>query len=447
MIRRPVIPINIVVHIGEIDSGKNITVSFIEYIKNVSSGELYPNWPIEAIKANVLAIISFTLNRIYNEWYRSKGYDFDITSLPKYDQSFVEDRQFFERISLVVDDMFNNYIVRNNQVQPLFSEYCDGKITKCNGLSQWGSVSLANDGLKYLDILKRYYGNDISIVYNAEISSDILSYPGFNIRLGDAGDYVRLLKIQLNRIGKNYPAIPVIISDTVFFDNEMYNAIVKFQEIFNLKVTGVVDKTTWYKIKYLYNAVKNISSLYSEGLKEHEVELKFPNVLKLGDSGIYVAELNYYLSTISYFDNDIIFTNLGKNYDERVVDTVKAFQKKYNLSVTGVVNSDTWRVIREVYSQTISSVPSKYFTYINEFYPGYVLVKGMSGDDVLNLQRFLYVICQKFHNIPGVVVNGEFDSLTESSIKVIQKSLNLNPTGVVGANVWYNIVEISNNIR
>ena len=158
MINSPIIPTFITVHIGSPEeAGRNINVSFIEYIKNVASGEIYPNWPIDSIKANVLAIISFALNRIYNEWYRSLGYNFDITSSSQYDQSFGVDRQFFEKISMVVDELFNDYIVKDGQVQPLFAQYCDGRITKCSGLSQWGTVSDANSGLGPINILKKYY--------------------------------------------------------------------------------------------------------------------------------------------------------------------------------------------------------------------------------------------------------------------------------------------------
>ena len=449
MIKSPIIPTDIIVHIGEANSdGKNIKVPFIEYIKNVASGELYPNWPDEALKANILAIISFTLNRVYNEWYRSKGYNFDITSSTTSDQSFKEDRQFFEKISIIVDEIFNNYIIRNNQVQPLFASYCDGKNTTCSGLSQWGSVKLANNNKNYLDILKNYYGNNISIVYDAEVSPNILSYPGFEIVLGDSGDFVKFIKIQLNRIGNNYPAIPVIINGNTVFDVELETAIKKFQEIFDLKVTGKIDKITWYKIKYLYNAVKKISDLYSEGITASEVTLTYPNTLEIGSTGKYIKELNYLLNSIAYFDDDIPFNDLREDeFTENTKDMVIAFQKKYNLTPNGVVDSTTWKYIKDAYNQIFSKIPTNYLIYQNEFYPGRILSRGISGEDVLNLQRFLYVICSKYHNIPGVVVNGEFDSLTEQSIKAIQRMYNLNPNGYVNAITWYYIVEMSKNIN
>ena len=434
MINSPIIPTYITVHLGSPDdNARNITVPFIEYIKNVASGEIYPNWPIDAIKSNVLAQISFALNRIYNEWYPSKGYDFDITNSPSYDQSFSENRQFFETVSLVVDDFFNDYLVRNGQVQPLFARYCDGRISTCDGLSQWGSVTLANQGKSPLEIF-----------YNAVVSDNTPSFPGFNIELRTAGDFVREINRQLNRIGQNYPAIPVILNDSPFFTVETENAVKKFQEIFNLKVSGIVDKSTWYKIKYIYNAVKKISDLYSEGINIDEASLLFNRELKLGDVGSYIRTLNYLLNVVSYFDPEIVFLDLkGEEFTKETEDVVKSFQKKYNLNNNGIVDRETRRILRNIYRQTIRNLPSEYYTVLNEFYPGRFLSYGMSGDDIINLQRFLYIICRNTRSIPGVVVNGTFDRLTENSIKSIQRRYNLDETGVVGPSVWYRIVELS----
>ena len=443
-IRVPIIPEEIIVHLGEPDAAaRNITVPFAEYIKNVASGEIYPNWPIDAIKANVLAQISFALNRVYNDWYPSKGYDFDITNSPRYDQSFVENRQFFETISQVVDELFNDYLVKDEQVQPLFAMYCDGRITTCDGLSQWGTVSLANQGKSPLEILRNYYGN-VSIIFNAPVEENIRTYPGFPVEVGTAGDFVRMLNMQLNRIGQNYPAIPVVLNDSPYFTIETENAVKKFQEIFNLKVTGIVDKSTWYRIKYIYNAVKKISDLYSEGISIDEATLLFNRALQLGDEGQYIRTLNYLVNVISYFDPSIPYLNLSGNKFSKDTETViKAIQNKYGLTSNGIVNANTWRVIREVYRQTIRNIPSEYYTVLNEFYPGRFLSRGMTGDDIINLQRFLYIICKNNNSIPGVVVNGVFDNLTEQSVKAIQRKYNLEETGIVSPTVWYRIVELS----
>ena len=443
-IRIPIIPEEIIVHLGDPDEkARNITVPFIEYIKNVASGEIYPNWPLDAIKANVLAQISFALNRVYNEWYPSKGYNFDITSSPMYDQSFVENRQFFETISQVVDEFFNDYLVKDEQVQPFFAMYCDGRVTTCDGLSQWGSVSLANQGKGPLDILRNYYGN-VNIIFNAPSEENVRSYPGFPVEIGTAGDFVRMLNMQLNRIGQNYPAIPVILNDSPYFTIETENAVKKFQEIFNLPITGVVDKSTWYRIKYLYNAVKKISDLYSEGISIDEATLLFNKNLQVGDSGQYIKTLNYLINVISYFDSSIPFLNLSEDtFNDDTKQVVVAIQNKYGLDSDGIVDSETWKVIKEVYRQTIRDIPSEYYVVLNEFYPGRFLSNGMSGDDIINLQKFLYIICKNTGSIPGVVVNGIFDNLTEQSVRAIQRKYNLEENGVVGPAVWYRIVEES----
>lgn len=443
----PVIPTNITVHLGAPDdtTAKNVTVPFQEYIKNVASSELYPNWPTDALKANILAQISFALNRIYNEWYRSKGYDFDITSLPNYDQTFTEDREFYENIVVIVDSIFNNYIVREGQVQPLFAQYCDGKNVTCEGLSQWGSVNLAQQGKSPLEILKYYYGDNIQIIYNAPLADNVMSYPGFPFELGSAGNMVIIIKRELNRIRQNYPAIPENDESSDVFTVETENSVKAFQNIFNLPVNGIVDKGTWYQIKYIYNSVKKISDLNSEGISPEEATLLYNNELKYQDQGIYIRLLHYLLRTISYFDSELPFLGRPGNmkFDEDTVTMVEAFQKKYDLPITGVVNNVVWAKLIEVYNDVINSIPDKYLAYEDEFFSGRQLSKDISGDDVRRLQKFLLQICRNKKNIPGVRVTGVYDDLTEQSVRVLQEILNLPVNGVVGAATWYDIIKYS----
>ena len=442
-VRTPVVPTEITVHIGSPEeAGKTITVPFPEYIKNVASNEIYPSWPADAIKANILAQISFALNRVYNEWYPSLGYNFDITSSPAYDQTFKEDSQFFENISQIVDDIFNNYIVKGDQVQPLFAAYCDGINTTCDGLSQWGSVELARQGLSPTEILKRYYGNDIRIIYNAPVSPNIPSYPGFPFRLGSAGNYVRQLKVQLNRISNSYPAIPKIEEENIFFTTDMEESVKAFQEIFDLPVTGTVDKATWYEVKYLYNAVKKVADLASEGISIEEVQFPYGETLQIGDTGPYIRPLNYLLNFLSYFDTDIPKLNLsGEEFTEDTKEVVIAFQTSNNIEADGIVDKNTWNALLTSYNQTKGLIPEEYLYYEDKLYPGIFLSLGMTGDDILNLQNFLYIICEKTHQIPGVRVNGTFDELTEESIKAIQKRYNLPENGVVGPATWQKIID------
>ena len=442
-VKTPTVPTEIVVHIGSPEeAGKTIIVPFPEYIKNVASNEIYPSWPEDAIKANVLAQISFALNRIYNEWYPSQGYNFDITSSPAYDQTFKEDSQFFETISQIVDDIFNNYIVKGEQIQPLFAAYCDGINTKCEGLSQWGSVELARKGLSPTEILKEYYGDNIKIIYNGPVTSNIPSYPGFPFRLGSVGNFVRELKVQLNRISNNYPAIPKIEEENIFFTKDMEESVRVFQEVFDLPVTGEVDKATWYEVKYLYNAVKKVADLKGEGILITEVEFPYGETLEEGDSGPYIRPLNYLLNFLSYFDTNIPMLNLtGEKFTEDTKEMVIAFQTIYDIESTGIVDKNTWNALVSAYNQTKEIIPEEYLYYEDKLYPGIFLSKGMTGDDILNLQNFLYTICEKTHQIPGVRVTGTFDELTEESIKSIQKRYNLPENGVVGPATWQKIIE------
>ncbi|MDD6264438.1 MAG: peptidoglycan-binding protein [Bacilli bacterium] len=444
VINYPTIPTEIVVHLGAPDeAAENLSLPFVDYIKNVASNEIYPTWPDSAIEANILAQISFALNRIYNEWYPSKGYTFDITSLPAYDQSFVKNRQVFDTISKKVDQIFNNYVYRTGQIQPLNAVYCDGKVTTCNGLSQWGSVSLARQNKTPLEILKYYYGNDVNIKEDAPIGEVFGAYPGYPIELGNAGDKVRIIQRELNRISNNYPAIPKIPRVNGVFGVYTQNSVKKFQEIFNLNPTGIVDYSTWYKIKYIYNAVKRVNDIYSEGIGEEEAIYDYGNELKYSDVGLGVRVLHYVLLTIAYFDPDLPSLRLNSVFNDNTKAMVINFQKKYGLPATGVVDADTWNELVTVYRDTIHNIPEEYAQYGDEFFQGRLLALGMSGDDVRIIQKFLLKICQQTGNIPGVRVSGIFDDLMEKSVMKIQSIFNQDTTGVIDPVTWYNIVEYS----
>lgn len=443
-VRYPIVPNNITVHLGKPDEAvRNITIPFTDYISNVASSELYPTWPRNALEANIYAIISFTMNRIYNEWYRSKGYSFDITSSSSYDQAFKENRSTYENINNIVDEIFNNYVVKNGQIQPYFTRYCDGRKTTCNGLSQWGSVSLANQGKKVIDILKYYYGNDISIKYNASVGDDTEGYPGYEVGYGSAGNPVLAIQRDLKRIRENYPVIPVINDTYGIYNEETRKAVEKFQSIFNLPVTGVVDKATWYKIKYVYTSVKKLSDLYSEGLSEREATFLYEDELNYGDTGIEVEYIHYFLDAIAFLDTDIPRLAINSIYNDNSMTMVKAFQQKYGLPVTGVFTYKDWKVMKDVYNRILSTYNSNYQNYIDELYPDYFLVKGTTGNDVLRFQRFLLLICRYDKSIPGVRVNGIFDDLTEKSVMKLQKDYGFEVNGIVGPLLWRKVVELS----
>ena len=443
-VRYPIVPNNITVHLGAPDEAvRNITVPFTDYISNVAASELYPTWPRNALIANIYTIISFAMNRIYNEWYRSKGYSFDITSSPIYDQTFIENRSTYENIDDIVGEIFNNYVVKGNQIQPYFTRYCDGKVTTCNGLSQWGSVTLANQGRTPLQILQYYYGTDIAIKYDAPVGDTTEGFPGYNVGLGEAGNPVLAIQRDLRRIRKNYPAIPDITSTLGIYDTETENAVKKFQEIFNLPVTGIVDKATWYKIKYIYTSVKKLSDLYSEGLTEEEATFLYDDELNYGDTGIEVEFIHYFLDAIAFLDKDIPRLPLNSVYNNNSITMVKAFQKKYNLPVTGLFTYSDWKILKNAYDTILKSFPQEYQDYVNELYPNYFLTRGMSGDDVRRFQKFLLKICKYDKSIPGVRVNGIFDELTEKSVKKLQNDYGFEINGIVGPLLWRKVVELS----
>lgn len=443
-IRYPVVPNNIVVHLGSPSSNsRNITVPFTSYISNVAASELYPTWPQNALIANIYAIISFTMNRIYNEWYRSKGYNFDITSSPAYDQTYTENRSTYENINNIVQEIFNNYVVKGKGIEPYFTSYCDGRKLICNGLSQWGSVTLANQGKTPLEILKYYYGNDISIKYDAEVGDGTIGYPGYDIELGSFGNPVLAIERDLKRIRNNYPAIPEIPSSPGIYTNDLANAVKKFQEIFNLPVTGVVNKATWYKIKYIYNSVKKLGDLYSEGITEEEATFLYNDKLALGNSGIDVEYIHYFLDALAFLDPDIPRLQTNSIYSENTVTMVKAFQKKYGLPVTGDFTYSDWKVLKEEYEKILSYIPDEYKDYVNELYPNNFLMKGMSGDDIKRYQRLLLKICRFDKSIPGVRVNGIFDDLTDRSVRKLQNDYGFEINGIVGPLLWRKTVELS----
>ena len=263
VLSRVVIPEYVVVHDGSPgdSTAANYYVRYRDYIKNVASSEIYATWPDAALRANILAIMSFTLNRVYTEWYRGKGYEFTITSSTAYDHKFMPGRNFCQSISNVVDEMFENYLSRPNVRQPILTQYCDGQRVTCPGwMSQWGSKYLSDQGYSAIEILRNYYGSSIYINSAQGISGIPASWPGYNLEIGSTGDKVRQMQEELARISQAYPAIPTITADGIF-GSRTREAVQKFQSIFGLPATGIVDYPTWYKISDIYVAVSRIAEL------------------------------------------------------------------------------------------------------------------------------------------------------------------------------------------
>jgi peptidoglycan hydrolase-like protein with peptidoglycan-binding domain len=296
-----------------------------------------------------LAIVSFALNRVYTEYYRSRGYDYDITNSTAYDQYFVKGRSFFDNISRLVDELFNDYLRRPGFVEPLAAKFCNGTTAVCEGLSQWGSENLAQQGYDTDRIIKTYYG-DVEVVPNAPIQGNAPSYPGSPLRRGTTGPSVVTLQVSLNRISQSYPAIPKIPAVDGIFGVRTENAVKKFQEIFNLTPDGVVGPATWYAIVRIYVAVNRLAELRSQGQKYYANSWAYSNPIRFGDRGIRVEHLQYMLSVLSAYISQIPPLTIDGIFGQQTRNAVLAAQRRFELPETGVVDGETWDEIYDQFS-------------------------------------------------------------------------------------------------
>ena len=407
VLSRVIIPKNITVHLGKpAASARNVTVSFRDYIANVASSEVYPTWPEQALRANIHCQISLALNRIYTEWYPSKGYTFNITNSTSYDQYYVHGRTVFDVMVRVTDDIFNTYLRKAGTVNPYYSEYCDGKSVTCPGLKQWGTVTLANQGRNALQILKYYYGNDIEI------------------------------------IRKDYPFLGLLTVDGVF-GARMAATVRAFQKQFNLTADGMVGRQTWYKISYIYVSVKDLAELTSEG----EVSSGTLSdgtwggtVLRTGSTGSAVEQLQFWLNTLAQYTSSIPSVTVDGVFGSGTAAAVRAFQRKYGLTVDGVVGRTTWT---EVYDQ-FRSIQSDNGT--PNAYPGTALREGASGQNVRLVQFWLKIARTVYSRLNSITVDGRFGAATTAAVKRFQSYFGLTSDGVVGRNTWLKLYEVYNDI-
>ena len=346
----PYVPENITVHLGSPSSdAPNVTVPFINYVKNVASSEIYPTWNENALRTNILAITSFALNRVYTEFYRSRGYDFEITNNTAYDQAFVNGRGFFQNISQLVDELFNDYLRRPGFVEPLAAQFCNGTTVTCQGLSQWGSQNLAQQGYTYDQILRSYYGT-VEIVADAPVRGITSSYPGTPLRVGSSGPSVVVIQVALNRISQNYPAIPKIPAADGIYGSKTEAAVQAFQRIFGLTPDGVIGPATWYRIVRLYTAVTRLSELRSQGQQFYAINWVPPTVLQIGSSGDKVRQLQYMLSVLASYIPSIPELTIDGIYGQSTRSAVLAFQRRFSLPETGTVGEATWDALYDQFS-------------------------------------------------------------------------------------------------
>lgn len=364
----PYIPQTITVHLGPPNSdAENVTVSFPDYVKNVASSEIYPTWEPSAIRANVLAIISFALNRVYTEYYPSRGYPFQITSSTAYDQKFIKGRSIFENVGQIVDDVFRDYIRYTGHVEPLAAKFCNGTTSTCDGLSQWGSQALAEQGYNSVEILRHYYGDDIEIVTGAPVMGVQSSYPGAPLRLGDQGQNVVQIQVMLNRISRDYPAIPKIPVVDGIFGTNTEAAVKRFQEIFSLVPDGVVGNATWYKLVYLYVGILDLAELISEGQTFTDFAFVLPETLTVGDTSPRVRLLQYMLAVVATFYNNVPMVQMDSIYGPATSAAVQAVQQMAGLPQTDTVDNATWEVLYRIYTG-ITDTMAEYTNVVPEPY-------------------------------------------------------------------------------
>ena len=342
----PYIPKNITVHLGTPDSqAENVTVPFRDYIKNVACSEIYPTWRLSALRANILAQISFALNRVYTEFYPSQGYGFNITSSTAYDQKFINGRNIFDNISTLVDDLFTTYLRRPGFAEPLAASFCNGTTSTCDGLSQWGSEYMAQQGYDSVAILKHYYGDNLELVANAPIQDIQYSYPGVPLRRGDVSPEVRVAQIMINRISVAYPAIPKIWPVDGIFGPITEDAVREVQHVFNLVVDGIVGKSTWYMLVHLYTGILRLSELVSLGQTYFYLDFDYQESLQLGQRGESVSLLQYLLAVLAQFYLSIPDLTVDGIFGQETQAAVLALQQDAGLPQTGVVDEATWEVI------------------------------------------------------------------------------------------------------
>ena len=442
----PFIPEMITVHLGEPDqTAENVTVSFPSYIKSVASSVIYPTWPQSAIRANIYAIITFTLNRIYTEWYRSRGYDFDITN-SRYDQPYGTQEVIYDNIARIVDEIFNSYIARENGIEPIFAEYCDGTIVQCEGFQQWAAVALAQEGYTPLQLLQHFYGNDIRIIEDVPVGTNFESYPLYPLQLGSFGRDVSIIQHELNRISDSYPSIPKITQDSDgIFGAQTDAAVRQFQTIFRLPVNGIIDSATWYRIKYIYSSVKGLGGFFSEGLTPEELESSIAISWQEGDSGIWVKILQYYIHVIACYYTDLPQIEITGYFGPETTEAVMALQKKFNIIADGVVGTQTWSLLDRLYKSIMDYIPEGCLPN-KKVYPGYLLSYGMGDRNVTLMQIYLEELSKYYPCIPPVSITGVYDDQTEDAVWAVQQrvlgELGEPPRPVIGPITWSKIAEL-----
>lgn len=440
------IPDYITVHLGAPNTAsRNVRVKFADYIKNVASSEIYPTWPLNSLIANIHVITTFALNRVYTEWYRSRGFNFDITNSTAYDQYFVEGRNIFENISNIVDTIFNVYARRSGFQNPFFTQYCNGTTSTCKGLSQWGTVDLANRGLTPLQILHFFYPKDLELITSYNIGGIAESYPGSPIKAGNSGPNVQRMQNFLNRIRVNYPLIPQISNPNGYFGTDTENAVRTFQRTFNLTSDGIIGRATWNKITSVYVGIIRLGELDSEGIRIGIGKTPPSSTIKLGSKGEDVLLLQFILNAIAPFYPAIPSVIKDSYYGNDTKNAVIQFQKSFGLTQDGIVGPGTWNKLYSVYWGVHNNAPVPPAelppSELAPPFPGTLLRQGSTGPDVRLMQTYLNTIRKVYSSIPLLVVDSNFGPATTNAVIAFQRQFLLTPDGVIGPVTWDKIVQ------
>ena len=395
------------------------------------------SWPEEALRANIIAQVSLALNRIWTEWYPSRGYSFNITGSPGYDQAYVNGRTVFAVMERLTAELFNTFVQRSGDAEPYFTEYCDGKTVTCPGMKQWGTVDRAREGLNALQILRHYYGNRVQLVTTNNIAAIPSSYPGSPLRRGSTGTNVRILQKQLSRIAKDYPSFgkPAV---TGTFDEATENSVKKFQKQFGLTADGIVGKATWYKISYVYVSVKDLAELTSEGETAEGIQSAgdWPGtVLRRGSTGSSVEQVQFWLSDLAQFDSSLVRVSVDGSYGAATERAVRAFQQKQNLTADGVVGQTTWNALYAAWVDAQSDLGGT-------AWPGTELRRGDTGMEVRLVQFWLRLAADNYSALRTVTVDGSYGAATVSAVTAFQSLFGLTADGVVGRSTWNKLKEV-----
>lgn len=395
------------------------------------------SWPEEALRANIIAQVSLALNRIWTEWYPSRGYSFNITGSPGYDQAYVNGRTVFAVMERLTAELFNTFVQRSGDAEPYFTEYCDGKTVTCPGMKQWGTVDRAREGLNALQILRYYYGNRVQLVTTNNIAAIPSSYPGSPLRRGSTGTNVRILQKQLSRIAKDYPSFgkPAV---TGTFDEATENSVKKFQKQFGLTADGIVGKATWYKISYIYVSIKDLAELTSEGETAEGIQSAggWPGtVLRRGSTGSSVEQVQFWLSDLAQFDSSLVRVSVDGSYGAATERAVRAFQQKQSLTADGVVGQTTWNALYAAWVDAQSDLGGT-------AWPGTALRRGDTGMEVRLVQFWLRLAADNYSALRTVTVDGSYGAATVSAVTAFQSLFGLTADGVVGRSTWNKLKEV-----